>query len=204
MFKKVSKNKKGFSLVESMVAISILTLSISAAFTAVQSSLKSSGYAKDQIFAFFLAQEGFEAIKNLRDENALNYVSGGGETWLTGISEDTGDPCWFGGTGVGKKTCIVSIDHSDGDIVLSSAAPCVAGQFGGCPNIKKQTDSSSNEFGLLGYTVGNGWVDTRFKREIQLTEISSDREILVTINIRWNDRGVTRNFQITQSLFRLQ
>ena len=46
---------KGFTLVETLVAISVLSLSIAGAFTAVQGGIQSSTVAKDQITAFYLA-----------------------------------------------------------------------------------------------------------------------------------------------------
>ena len=57
------RSKQGFTLVESLVAISILSLSILATFTAVQGGLKSSNYVKDEIVAYYLTQEAIEYIK---------------------------------------------------------------------------------------------------------------------------------------------
>src|SRR3989344_8733451 len=100
MQSKMLKNSNGFTLVETLVAISILTLSIAGAFTAVQSGIQSSTFAKDQTTAFYLAQEGMEFIKNKRDENALNSINEQPNpvtNWLTGLSDDPdNDPCYFG------------------------------------------------------------------------------------------------------------
>ncbi|HEY0220976.1 MAG TPA: prepilin-type N-terminal cleavage/methylation domain-containing protein, partial [Candidatus Paceibacterota bacterium] len=103
-----TKNKKGFTLVESLVAISILSLSILSTFTVVSSSLKSSSLAKEQVIAFYLAQEAMEYIKNVRDNNALASLNGGANTWLTGLSSAQADPCWYGLGGVGQKTCQIT------------------------------------------------------------------------------------------------
>src|SRR5882724_6625079 len=65
----------GFTLVETMVAISILSLSILATFTAVQLGISKSLYAKDQITAFYLGQEAFEALQNVRDQNGLANIT---------------------------------------------------------------------------------------------------------------------------------
>src|SRR3989338_6292235 len=102
---KLSKNNLGFTLVETLVAISILSISITATFTAVQNGIQNSTIAKDQTTAFYLAQEAMEFIKNKRDENALNSISGGPNQWLTGMSNAGGDPCYFGGGGTSQKTC---------------------------------------------------------------------------------------------------
>src|SRR3989338_5395469 len=100
------KNNKAFTLVETLVAIGILSLSITATFTAVQNGIQNSTIAKDQTAAFYLAQEAMEFIKNKRNENTLNSISGGANNWLTGMSNLTGDPCWFGGGGISQKVCM--------------------------------------------------------------------------------------------------
>ena len=177
---------KGFTLVETLVAISILSLSILATFTAVQSGLQDSTIVKDRITAFYLNQEGMEIIKNLRDENALNNLSGGGTNWLHGMAELLGDPCYFG------KTCkVVS------PALLANVTYCGVA-FGSCPVLNQ--DSAT---GLFGYTSGGTWSATIFKREIQFTK-NSDDEVLVTIQISWTTRGVAKSFKVTESLFNRQ
>ena len=77
-----TRNNKGFTIIESLVAIAILATVIIGASAAVSSGLSSYIFSKDQIIAFYLAQEGFEELRNIRDENALM-----GANWLSGIAE---------------------------------------------------------------------------------------------------------------------
>ncbi|MFZ2621091.1 MAG: prepilin-type N-terminal cleavage/methylation domain-containing protein [Minisyncoccia bacterium] len=195
MYKKV-ENKKievlknaGFTVVETLVAIAILTLSIAGTFTAVQKGLQSSTYAKDQIVAFNLIQEGMEFIRNKRDENALRNIGGQGNNWLTGLSDIAGDPCFYG------RTCTID---SYTEVVTN-----YPGGAGTSPVLNVQTST-----GLLGYTSGAGWVPTSFKREIQFQEVLPavvpPREVNVIITISWTDRGVDRSLQIIQTLFNRQ
>jgi len=177
-----NKNNEGFTIVETLVAISILSLSVAGAFTAVQGGIKSSTVAKDQITAFYLAQEGMEFIKNVRDENALHSVSGQSTGWLDDLSSVSSDPCFFG------KICRI-------DSYLKTIATC-SGGFGTCPNIKK--DSST---GLFGYTPS--WPDTVFKREIQFQQIGTD-EVFVIMRISWTNRGMCKFFQASETLFNRQ
>src|SRR3989344_8567617 len=86
----------GFTIIESLVAIAILVLAITATASAIQTSISSYIFSKDQIIAFYLAQEGLEQVRNIRDENALV-----GRNWLTGLSANSSDPCYFG------NACIV-------------------------------------------------------------------------------------------------
>src|SRR3989344_5905146 len=73
---------KGFTIVESLVAISILVGVIIGTTSAIQIGISSYIFSKDQIIAFYLAQDGFEQIRNIRDENGLKS-----QPWLTGLSD---------------------------------------------------------------------------------------------------------------------
>ncbi len=181
--------KAGFTLVESLVAIGILSLSIAGTFTAVQNGLRSSIMAKNQITAFYLTQEAMEFIKNIRDENALRTISGTNTNWLALLSAGAGDPCYFG------KTCTI-------DSPLKVATAC-SGGFGTCPKINQNTATTSASFGLMGYTVGAGWTTTNFRREIQFQSVSAD-EVKVTISISWLAGVTTKSFQVTETLFNRQ
>jgi prepilin-type N-terminal cleavage/methylation domain-containing protein len=176
---------KGFTLVESLVAVSILSLSILSTFTAVQGGLQSSNYAKDQMVAYYLAQEAMEYIKNVRDQNALASLGGTPVNWLTGLSAQVSDPCYFG------EVCTIDSYTN----TISGASPCTTA-FGSCPNLNQNSVT-----GLYGYTSGTNWSTTNFKREIKLTQNSVNTEITVTINISWTTKGVPHTFQVSQLIF---
>ncbi|KKR70692.1 MAG: putative membrane protein [Candidatus Nomurabacteria bacterium GW2011_GWB1_40_7] len=71
-FKKVNKLSKGFTLIETLVAISIFTMSILAMFSVLAQSISDTGYAKKKMTATYLAQEGIEYARNLRDNAVLS------------------------------------------------------------------------------------------------------------------------------------
>lgn len=75
---------RGFTIIESLIAIAILLVAVSGAGGAIQTGISSYIFSKDQIISFYLAQEGFEQVRNIRDENTLN-----GRNWLTGLSVGT-------------------------------------------------------------------------------------------------------------------
>lgn len=180
-----NKKNKGFTLVESLVAVAILSLSILSAFTAVQGSLQYSINTKDQITAFYLIQEAMEYVKNIRDENALMALSGAGNTWLTGLSSLTTDPCWYGGSGTSQKVCRIDSPNKEEDYC--------GNEFGSCPVLKQDPVTK-----LFGYT---GATDTMFKRELQFTNISDGKEILVKIRVSWSSRGVDKTVEVSETLF---
>lgn len=80
---------RAFTLLETLVAVSVLLMALLGPFSVAQQALRSAYYARDQVTAYYLAQEGVEFVRALRDEN---YLTGAG--WLDGIGAVcTGTPC---------------------------------------------------------------------------------------------------------------
>lgn len=75
-FKKEIAKNKGFTLVETLVAIFILVVAVTGPMSAAQNSLRAAFVARDQVVAYYLAQDAIEFIKNVRD-----YESWEGDDW---------------------------------------------------------------------------------------------------------------------------
>jgi Tfp pilus assembly protein PilV len=65
------ENKSGYSLVEVLVAITILMLSIVGPITIASKSMQSAQYARQQTTAFFLAQEGISIANTIRNDTGV-------------------------------------------------------------------------------------------------------------------------------------
>lgn len=109
--------ERGFTLIESLVAIAILITAILGPMSIAANSIASATYARDQATAFFLAQEGLEYVRNVRDTNALARVD-----WLTGLS-----------------ACVSSVCVVDSPINTINACS------GACPVVRY--DSTTNVYG---------------------------------------------------------
>lgn len=166
--------QSGFTVLESIVAIMILSLSISGAFSAVQQSLSQSILAKDEVKAFYLAQEAIEIIRNKRDTNQLVIINEGANNWLTNIT----DVCAF------NKICRA-------DALTNSLTLC-GDNWGSCPVLKQDP----NTF-LYNYSTGT---DTNFKREIQIESVSAN-EISVKVVIRWTKGIINKEFEVKTNFF---
>jgi len=83
-FKKVNKSR-GFTLVETLVAIAIFTASILAVMAVLANSISDTNYAKKKITAAYLAQEGIEYVRNMRDTFVLTNNQTG---WADFIAND--------------------------------------------------------------------------------------------------------------------
>jgi len=75
---------KGFTLIETMIAVTILIMIIIGPLSLATKSIELALVSQNQITAFYLAQEAIEYVKNVRDNNFLQSAS-----WLNGLS-----PCW--------------------------------------------------------------------------------------------------------------
>ena len=171
---------KGFTIIESLVAIAILILAITGAASAIQTGISSYIFSKDQIIAFYLAQEGLEQVRNIRDENGLK-----GQNWLTGISANSSDPCFFG------KSCAADpIPLGNPLLFRCGDAP------GSCPVLRQDTST-----GFFGYDPS--WLATVFRREIVLTQINAD-EISILVTVDWSKGIVNRQFRAKESLLNWQ
>ena len=76
---------QGFTMIETLVAISLLTVSIIAPMSLTTQSIASAYYARDQVTAFYIAQEAIEAVRSVRDGNVLLNSQGTTVNLLNGI-----------------------------------------------------------------------------------------------------------------------
>lgn len=74
-------NNKSFTLIETLVAISLLTVGVVGSFSLMQRVTSFASIASSQFTASYLAQEGIEIIRNIRDTNYLERQS-----WDNGIA----------------------------------------------------------------------------------------------------------------------
>ncbi|KND48666.1 MAG: putative Type IV pilus pilin [Parcubacteria bacterium C7867-005] len=167
--------KKGFTLVETLVAIGILVLAVSGAFSAAQSGLSSSVFSKDQVIAFYLAAEGVEQIRNIRDNNGL-----ADQPWLTGLTA-----CYP------NRTCTVDTVNtvSDQPVITN----CAGGQ-NSCPNLRQDTTN-----GYYGYEPS--WPVSNFKREITMAPVGGGgNEVSISVRVIWSKGLVTRQFNVRENI----
>ncbi len=82
--------EKGFSLIEVITAIFILTVGVGGAFSLIYQTLSTVYSVRSELTASFLAQEGVEIVKNLRDCAWLESRTATNTSWLANLSETPG------------------------------------------------------------------------------------------------------------------
>lgn len=161
------KNKSGFTLIETFVAITILMIAILGPMSIIAKFYADSTFAKNQIAASFLAQDGLETVANIIDNNTGNrwgescVVDSSGNTpvnWL----QDLGD-------------CVASGCNVD-STQERSVVPCPDINTANCQmkkieNIQPQ-QTLDNGFYVLANNSSGRLVDTIFKRRITITDSS--------------------------------
>lgn len=64
--------RSGFTLVETLVAIAILMIAVAGPLTVANQALTAALGARDTMIASYLAEEGMESIKNIKDNNVAS------------------------------------------------------------------------------------------------------------------------------------
>ncbi len=165
----------GFTIIETLVALSILALAITGPMALAARSLVAARAAGQEVVAFYLAQEAFEFVKNVRDGNVL--AGGGGASWLKGLNrcmEVAG--CGIDATAQKQEEQIVSCDEDNKDCTLSThlGTPVAYEKLKGLYGYPKTRGEKSGE-----------WAETIFKRKVVITALT-DTETTVRVFVSWN------------------
>lgn len=155
---------QGFTLVETMVAISLLAIALIGPYVAVQNAVQSSYVARDQLVASQLAQEGVEYVRWIRDNNYLNS-----RTWMDTLSTYS---CYGA-----SPTNYCTVDPTQGDIhsVPGAVAAFSATSTAGYLYI--------SESGL--YNQQSLGTESKFKRLVRVYTITGN-EVKVVVQVLWS------------------
>lgn len=177
MRKLLHKNtQRGFTLIETFVAITILVTAVAGPLTLAQKGLQSAILARDQLIASFLAQEGLELVRGLRDDNSL--ASSRPADWLANLS-----------------VCITSTNPSGCTIDPSSSL--IVACSGTCPPLRLDTT-----YGFYNYVPINRV--TPFTRTIKIVRHANGREAKITSTISWRTSIFDRQLVLEDVLFKWQ
>lgn len=115
---KFLKNKKtGFTLIETLIAISIFSVAIVTLMTVLSSGITNINNAKKKITATYLAQEGIEYIRNKRDTEVFLGTTSWG-SFITSILPNT-PHLDSGFTGFNHYISITTTSNPDEAIITS-------------------------------------------------------------------------------------
>lgn len=175
---------KGFTLVETLAAVTILSLAITGPIYLIGNSLHKIYYARDQAIAINLAQEGVEMVRQARDSNRLGVVV----PWTTGISA--------GSYIIDAGTFVSAPSPATGNFIVSCGV--------GCSPQPVYLDMSANPTkGLYRQNVsGSTFLITNFSRIVTVESINAN-ELRVVSKVEWKTGGETGTITVSEHLFNL-
>ena len=191
-----SSQQSGFSLVETLVAITILLIVIIGPMTISSSAAKSTSFASEQVTAFFLAQEGAELMEKARNDLLLqNFAGSNADPWADFRSTASGGVYRFCYVTVVANGCNFSINQNG---TLTNPTSC-AGQNDCVVNLDAENGSLRSKF-----TPGTSGSATIYSRNIRLQAVSAN-EISVTSVVTWRSGFSRENQQVVvqTSLFNI-
>lgn len=178
MTAKKHQQSRGFTLLETMVAITVLLVAVVGPISILGGSLRHIYFVRDQITAINLAQEGVEVVRQVRDTNFLN------------------DSAWDSGFGTGDCTgglkCLVDINPSP--VIHKCNGSCAATNL---LVYKDPTDGFYHQY--LAVPVGP--TRTVFTRRVDTTQISGN-EYKVEVTVTWTTGNIPGSITVSESVFR--
>lgn len=195
---------RGFTLLETLVAVTILTLAVAGPLYVADRASVAAQVSTQQVTASYLAQEGIEYVRSLRDHEFLYAYGSGGPM----VSEDAWNAflTGAGGTGEGEistcegRQCTYDPTRPMGIGAGDSLAPCTSASVSSCAPL---------------YLVGGSYVEsgaadqeTPYTRAIEVTPLAvscvwggtSDCDLKVTSVVAWTNRGTNYSVTVTDNL----
>ncbi len=175
------QKERGFTLIETLVAISILVVAVTAPLSLASQSLFASLYAKDQVAAAYLAQEAIEVVRQKRDQNMMLILESQATVpidrifWIDGIIPESSDS--------------VNLAVDAKDLSISSCTDINAT----CAVLKIDDDIYNHDTGT----------NSRFRRIVTIDKVTgNDNEISVKATVKWQTGSfVPRTFTIKENLY---
>ena len=202
------------SLIETMLAVTVIATATTAAITLIRTSLQGNEVIGEKVVALNLGLEAVEAVRNLRDSNLLS------------MSSDP-DECWDTLDGTDASLCATATHISPGDYALSrnfiwassspvfewSLSPVVSEEEYWVSLYDYQPDVSGSVVpiyaqagldGTSGLTLVSGH-EQDFKRKLSFEADGSGSDDIwnLTVTMEWTEKDQTKTLSLSRSISNL-
>ena len=186
------ETSRGFTLVETLVAISIFSMSILGLMSILASGISDTNYAKQKMTASYLAQEGIEYIRNMRDTYVLYDPTDSQTGWISFNSKLTSAPALCS-AGNGCYFDDRNLDYTNHSQQTWKNNLIIIACVSSCPHLFYDSNT-----GKYGYASG---VSSGFTRKIQIIPTTSPDEIKVSSTVFWTQGSGNYNITFSENLF---
>lgn len=163
-----SYNQPGFTLIETLVAILIFSVALISLMTIASRGIAATAVAQQETMAHYLAQEGLEVVRNIRDTNILIA-----QAWDTGFTQ-----C------VSPTVCNITYSQNS----VPTLTICSQGT---CPVYQSLIDNS-----FVNGPAG-AQINPVFSREITVVPIGTgNSEYQVIVKVLWVSKTVDRTVEL--------
>lgn len=182
-------NMKGFTLIESLVAVTILMIALVGPVSVMHRTYSAAYIAKDKLTASYLAQEGVEYVRAERDNAYLANQSALDRGWSVFLSR------------------VAACSSDDGSITCSYSPTDLTTQLKWCnhdtptPFFRSCAIFKPGDIYDQDVTVNSE--RTAFARKISISQIPPS-EVKVVSSVTWVDHGTTYDVTITDHLTQWQ
>lgn len=170
LYQALFRFNKGFTIIETVISLFVLFVAVIGVYSAFSLMLVTTGQMSDRFVASYLAQEGMEIARNIRDRN-----------WLQPPDTDTD---WTAGL----------FDCGDLDVCEWQADYTVQNNLDSYNNESYlNLNSEVSSEGFYYYDLSNP-NKTRFRRKISVEKIS-DYIMKVSVTVFWDEKATIFNFE---------
>lgn len=166
------KNKRGFTLLEMMVSLFLITVGVMGIFLVINRTLILMTPSPSKVIAAYLTQEGIEIVRNIRDGN-----------WIEQQKTNPTPPIsWNRGLPPIPPSADNNYQADYDDLGLTNYNSGGALQFDGA-----------------FYNYGSGTY-TKFDRRINIVQLDSN-SLKVTVEVKWPEKGKNYTYTAQEILY---
>ena len=197
------------SLIETMIAVSVIVIATMAAMTLIRTSLTGNNVIGEKIVALNLGLEGIEAVRNIRDSNYLKFPSDSLQCWNTLEAELVVDCPFDEKIAEGITYYLVRSLVADPVFAWDLEQVDPANQDDGWLDLYEMqvdidNDGSDETLSFYSQTgaAGPGITsisDRAFKRTIEVVYDGTDA-FDATVTVSWNVKGVNKTLTLTRTI----
>ena len=177
------KMKRGFTLLEVIIAIFIVLIGVSASLALITRTVAQMNLFSSQLIASYLTQEGIEIVRNIRDTNWLEQAAAP-NSWDEGLACSP-LPCQ---SVVGADYTATAVKDPESEI-----PPRITSSLAGQPLCIDAGFYKYIDAGCTGATL------TKFTRKI--TIVPTATTLTVTVETTWTEKGKTNSHKAQEVLY---